>query len=164
MAYIAPTSRTTGDLITAAIWNADVVANEIAINTGAIAIASQAIGDLIVATSASQLGRVADVATGQVLVSGGVATAPAYSANPSITSLTLSTALTVPNGGTGVATRTAYGVIVGGTTATGATQTVTPGTVGTVLTSGGASAVPTWGAAPSATGATLYMYATLGGF
>ena len=63
--------------------------------------------------------------------------------------VTLTTALTVPNGGTGVATRTAYGVIVGGTTATGAEQTVTPGTAGTVLTSGGASAVPTWAVAAS---------------
>ena len=147
MAYNAPTTRTTGDLITAVMWNADIVANEIAINAGAIALTSQAVGDIIIATSASQLGRVADVATGQVLVSGGVTTAPAYSASPSLTSLTLSTALTVPNGGTGVATRTAYGVIVGGTTATGATQTVTPGTSGYVFTSGGASAVPTWEAA-----------------
>jgi hypothetical protein len=104
MAYIAPTSRATGDLITAAIWNADVVANEIALNAGAIAVASQAIGDLIVATSATQVGRVADVAVGQVLVSGGVATAPAYSASPSLTSLTLSSTLNVgglltPTGG-----------------------------------------------------------------
>ena len=152
MAYNAPASRTTNDLITAVIWNADIVANEIAINAGAIALASQAVGDIIIATSASQLGRVADVATGQVLVSGGVATAPAYSANPSITSLTLSTALTVPNGGSGVATHTAYGVIVGGTTATGATQTVTPGTSGYLLASGGASAIPTWVVSPSASG------------
>ena len=96
----------------------------------------------------------------------GAATLASTLAVTGVTTLTggLNTPLTVPNGGTGVATRTAYGVIVGGTTATGATQTVTPGTVGTVLTSGGASAVPTWGAAPSATGATLYMYATLGGF
>ncbi len=93
MAYIAPSVQTTGTLITAAIWNADIVANEIAINAGAIALTSQAIGDLVIATSASQLGRVADVATGQVLVSGGVATAPAYSASPSITALTYTTSL-----------------------------------------------------------------------
>ena len=55
--------------------------------------------------------------------------------------------LPVTHGGTGVTTRTAYGVIVGGTTATGATQTVTPGTSGYLLTSGGASAMPTWAAA-----------------
>ena len=93
MAYIAPTTRVTGDLVTAAIWNADIVANEIAINAGAIALTSQAIGDLVIATSATQLGRVADVATGSVLVSGGVATAPAYSASPSITALTYTTSL-----------------------------------------------------------------------
>ena len=144
MAYIAPTTRTTGDLVTAVIWNADIVANEIAINAGAIAIASQAIGDLVIATSTTQLGRVADVATGQVLVSGGVATAPAYSASPSLTSLTLSTALTVPNGGTGVATQQAYGVLVGGTTATGAMQSIVPGTSGFVLTSAGTGALPIW--------------------
>ena len=60
--------------------------------------------------------------------------------------------LPVTHGGTGVTTRTAYGVIVGGTTATGATQTVTPGTSGYLLASGGASAVPTWVVAPSTSG------------
>ena len=144
MAYVTPSTALTGDLIDAADWNKNTVDNPIALRTGAIAIASQAIGDLVVATSATQLGRVADVATGQVLVSGGVATAPAYSASPSLTSLTLSTALTVPNGGTGVATQQAYGVLVGGTTATGAMQSITPGTSTKVLTSAGTGALPTW--------------------
>ena len=58
----------------------------------------------------------------------------------------LNTPLVVAQGGSGVATHTAYGVIVGGTTATGATQTITPGTSGYLLASGGASAVPTWSA------------------
>ena len=148
MAYIAPTSRTTGDLVTAAIWNADIVANEIAINAGAIAIASQAIGDLIVATSTTQLGRVADVATGQVLVSGGVATAPAYSASPSLTSLTLSSPLTVANGGSGRATATtAYAVLASGTTATGAEQSIAPSTSGFVLTDNGTGVLPSFQAA-----------------
>jgi hypothetical protein len=43
-------------------------------------VTSQATGDLIVAASATSLGRVADVATGQVLKSGGVGAAPAYGA------------------------------------------------------------------------------------
>jgi len=145
MAYIAPTSRTTGDLVTAAIWNADIVANEIAINAGAIAIASQAIGDLIVATSTTQLGRVADVATGQVLVSGGVATAPAYSASPSLTSLTLLSPLTVANGGSGRATATtAYAVLASGTTPTGAEQSIAPSTSGFVLTDNGVGVLPSF--------------------
>jgi hypothetical protein len=306
MPYSTPALKQTNDLIAAGEWNQNTVNNAIALRGGEIALASQAIGDLVIATSTTQLGRVADVATGQVLVSGGVATAPAYSASPSITSLTyttdlksttalatpvaltatqatvfastvsgaaimgygttndvslmnragtvvlgvgpnttavnipgtlnvtgaitaaqagsiipfyfdnqaafpsassyhgaiahshsdgkvyfahggswneivdvsstqtmtnktvsgvlngtvgattantgafttltVSTALTVPNGGTGVATQQAYGVLVGGTTATGVMQSITPGTSGYVLTSAGTGAVPTWSA------------------
>ena len=57
---------------------------------------------------------------------------------------------TVPNGGTGVATQQAYGVLVGGTTATGVMQSITPGTSGYVLTSAGTGALPTWAAGGSA--------------
>ena len=304
MPYSTPSLRLTNDLIAAGEWNQNTVNNAIALRGGEIALTSQAVGDLVIATSATQLGRVADVATGQVLVSGGVATAPAYSASPSITALTyttdlksttalatpaalsatqatvfastvsgaaimghgttndvslmnragtvvlgvgpnttavnipgtlnvagaitaapagniipfyfadqaafpsassyhgaiahshsdgkvyfahggswneivdvsstqtmtnktvsgvlngtvgattantgafttltVSTALTVPNGGTGVATQQAYGVLVGGTTATGAMQSITPGTSTKVLTSAGTGALPAW--------------------
>jgi hypothetical protein len=60
--------------------------------------------------------------------------------------LTLSgTALPVANGGTGDTSFTAYAVITGGTTSTGALQSVSGvGTSGQVLTSNGASALPTW--------------------
>lgn len=49
----------------------------------------------------------------------------------------------VAHGGSGRATATAYGVIIGGTTATGAHQSVALGTAGWVLTSNGAGAAPT---------------------
>ena len=65
------------------------------------------------------------------------------------------TAVTVPLGGTGIATTTAYGVLCGGTTATGVFQNAGAGTATQVLTSNGAGALPTW-AAPSA--ATLTSY------
>ena len=53
--------------------------------------------------------------------------------------------LSVPKGGTGVATTTAYAVQCGGTTATGAHQNVSGvGSSGQVLTSGGAGVLPTW--------------------
>ncbi len=59
--------------------------------------------------------------------------------------VTLATALTVPNGGTGLTTTTAYSVLCGGTTSTGALQSVSGvGTSGQVLTSNGAGALPTW--------------------
>lgn len=50
---------------------------------------SQATGDLVVASGATAVARLADVAVGQVLVSGGVGVAPSYSANPAVTTLEL---------------------------------------------------------------------------
>lgn len=67
--------------------------------------------------------------------------------NASATVLTSNAAVTVAQGGTGVASTTAYGVICGGTTTTGALQNAGAGTTGQVLTSNGASALPTWQAA-----------------
>lgn len=53
--------------------------------------------------------------------------------------------LTVPNGGTGINTATSYSVVCGGTTSTGAFQSVSSvGSSGQVLTSNGAGALPTW--------------------
>ena len=64
------------------------------------------------------------------------------------------TTIVVANGGTGIATATAYGLIAGGTTATGNFQSIATGTAGQHLTSGGAAALPTWTTAtfPSTSG------------
>lgn len=62
--------------------------------------------------------------------------------------------VTVANGGTGLTSTTAYGLIAAGTTATGNFQQVSgTGTSGQILTSNGAGALPSWQNAP-ATGAT----------
>ena len=59
--------------------------------------------------------------------------------------ITLAGTLGVPSGGTGATTFTAYGVLTGGTTSTGAVQSVVSvGSSGQVLTSNGASALPTF--------------------
>lgn len=64
---------------------------------------------------------------------------------PSSGTLTNCTGLPVAGGGTGAASFTAYSVICAGTTSTGAFQNVSGvGTSGQVLTSNGASALPTW--------------------
>lgn len=55
---------------------------------GGTGFASYTVGDLLYASSSSALSKLAGVATGQVLVSGGVATAPAWSASPTLTALT----------------------------------------------------------------------------
>lgn len=52
--------------------------------------------------------------------------------------------LPVGNGGLGVATLTAYGLICGGTTSTGPVQSIGLGTTGQALISNGAGALPTW--------------------
>ena len=128
MAYNAPTSRVVQELVTAAIWNADIVANEIAINAGAVAITSQATGDVIVASSGSQLGRVAAAATGTVLIGSGAGIAPTYSPTLTLTGLTVTNtiqsntfAISLVAGET-VATRDAVYV----------EPTLTPGTAGRV--------------------------------
>lgn len=65
-------------------------------------------------------------------------------------SITSITDIAVADGGTGRSTATAYAVICGGTTATGAHQSIASvGSSGQVLTSNGAGALPTFQAAAS---------------
>ena len=49
---------------------------------------SYAVGDILYASAATTIASLADVATGQVLASGGVGVAPAYTATPSVTTIT----------------------------------------------------------------------------
>jgi hypothetical protein len=75
--------------------------------------------------------------------------------------LTLATPLTVANGGTGVVTNTAYAVLCGGTTGTGAQQSIAGlGSSGQVLTSNGAGALPTFQAAAGGGGSSTEQTTT----
>jgi hypothetical protein len=68
--------------------------------------------------------------------------------NATTHSYALSTPVSVANGGTGESSLTAYAVLCGGTTSTGAVQSIASvGTSGQVLTSNGAGALPTFQAA-----------------
>lgn len=81
--------------------------------------------------SVSGLGTIATQDANNVSITGG--------------SITGITDLAVADGGTGKSSFTAYSVLLGGTTSTGALQNVSGvGSSGQVLTSAGASAVPTW--------------------
>lgn len=73
---------------------------------------SYAVGDLLYASASTTLSKLADVATGSVLVSGGVTTAPAYSSSP-----TISTSVTTPiiNGGTASAGTLTFNSTTNGT-------------------------------------------------
>ena len=57
MAYSAPQTVAAGDLATAAIHNTQIVASIAALYAGEMSVASQAAGDLLYATSATQWGR-----------------------------------------------------------------------------------------------------------
>jgi hypothetical protein len=72
--------------------------------------------------------------------------------NANATILTDNTAVTVPQGGTGLATlTTAYGVVCAGTTANGSLQNAGAGTSGQYLKSNGASSLPSFASLDLAT-------------
>lgn len=102
---------------------------------------------VLVGEGNSAIAAVATSATAGVpLVSAGAAADPAFG-----------TAV-VAGGGTGVTSATAYAVLTGGTTATGAFQSVASvGTAGQVLTSNGAGALPSFQAAPGIQSATVTL-------
>jgi hypothetical protein len=90
---------TTGLTPSTATTGAVTVAGTLVAANGGTGQSLYAVGDLLYASTTTALSKLADVATGSVLVSGGVGVAPAYSASP-----TLTTSLTTP-------------LVIGGTTA-----------------------------------------------
>lgn len=121
--------------------------------SGGTGLASYAIGDLLYASGATTLSKLADVADGSVLVSGGVGVAPAWSASPSLTGLTLSSALVAASGGTGLSSYAIGDILY----ASGAStlSKLADVAIGSVLTSGGVGTAPAWSATPTLTGLVL---------
>ena len=100
------------------------VTGVVAVANGGSGQSSYAVGDLLYASGATALSKLAAVATGNVLCSGGVATAPSWGKVGLTTHV--SGTLPVANGGTGVATLTgiAYGNGTNALTAATAAQIV----------------------------------------
>lgn len=86
------------------------------VSVGGTGLTSYAVGDLIYASGATTLAKLAAVATGRVLVSAGVTTAPAWSASPTLTTATLTA-------GTGTGTYQPSGRILVNTTSQATTGT-----------------------------------------
>lgn len=82
MSWVAPSSRTTGTIITATIWNQDVVDNPIALRAGAIAMASQAALDLVGCSSSSQFARVPNTTVDGYLLLGTTGALPTWGTGP----------------------------------------------------------------------------------
>ena len=138
------TSRLTGSYtgvtgvgtLTAGTWNATAIAA----NYGGTGQTSYAIGDILYADTTTSLAKLADVAVGNALISGGVSSAPSWGKIGLATHV--SGTLPVANGGTNAtATPTAGAVAYGTGTAYAFTAA---GTTGQVLIANTGSA-PTWG-------------------
>lgn len=134
------------------------ITGTIGVTNGGTGLASVTAHNLLIGNDTSPLTLLAPSATAGVpLISQGSSADPAYG-----------TAL-VPGGGTGLTSATAYAVLCGGTTSTGAFQSIAGvGSIGQVLTSNGPGALPTFqnvtgtGTVNSGTAGQLAYYATTG--
>jgi hypothetical protein len=105
--WTAPRTWSTGETVTASLMNTHVRDNELVLRAGGISVSSQAIGDVLCASSTTQFARLADVATGSVLVSGGVGVCPSYSSAPTLSAaVTGAQAFTVRNTAAGTTNNT----------------------------------------------------------
>jgi hypothetical protein len=89
------------------------VAGTLAATNGGTGQSSFAVGDLLFASTTTALSKLADVATGNALISGGVGVAPSYGKIGLTTHV--SGTLPVANGGTGITTTPSVGTIPYGT-------------------------------------------------
>ena len=79
---------TTGLTPSSATSGAVTLAGTLVASNGGTGQSTYTVGDLLYASSSSALSKLADVATGSVLVSGGVGVAPSYSSTPSVSTIT----------------------------------------------------------------------------
>jgi len=132
---------TTGLTPSAATQGAVTVAGTLVAANGGTGQNTYVVGDLLYASTTTALSRLADVATGSVLVSGGTGVAPAYSSTPTVTSLTATTSvLSSGAGGVGYSTGAGGAVTQGTSRTTGVTLSKTTGAI-TMFTAAG-SATP----------------------
>ena len=119
-----------------AIVTGSWAATTIAANVGGTGQTSYAVGDILFADTTSTLARLAGVATGNVLISGGVSTSPSYGKVGLTTHI--SGTLAVGNGGTGVTTTPTNGQLLIGNGTNYTVANLTAGT-GVTITNGSGS-------------------------
>ena len=103
---VVNSSLTSVGTIATGTWNATTIA----VNRGGTGLTSYAIGDIIYASASTTLAKLAGVATGNALISGGVGTAPSWGKIGLTTHV--SGTLGVANGGTGVTASTGSASVV----------------------------------------------------
>lgn len=136
----------------------NITLGTVTVANGGTGLTSYVVGDIIYASGTTTLSALADVATGNALISGGVGVAPSWGKIGLTTHV--SGTLPVANGGSGAATFTANNVLLGN--GTSAFQVVAPGASGNLLTSDGTTWVSS--APPPTAAASMYAYQNFGGF
>jgi hypothetical protein len=126
------------------------LATALAATSGGTGQSSYAVGDLLYASTTTALSKLADVATGNALLSGGVSTAPAWGKVGLTTHV--SGTLPVANGGTGDTTYTNGQLLIGNTTGNTLTKATLTAGSGITITNGTGSITI---AAPNALGGTV---------
>lgn len=136
--------------LTAGTWNATAIGAAY----GGTGLTSYTIGDIIYASGTTTLAALPDVATGNVLLSGGVAAAPSWGK----VDLTTAVSGTLPtsSGGTGLTSFTSGGAVYATSTSALTTGTLPIGSGGT-----NATATPTAGAVAYGTGS-AYAFTSVG--
>ena len=130
---------TTGLTPSTATAGAVTLAGTLVAANGGTGQSSYAVGDLLYASSTTALSKLADVATGNALISGGVSTAPSWGKIGLTTHV--SGTLPIANGGTNSTATPINGGVAYGTGTAFAFNSA--GTSGQILQSNGAAA-PTW--------------------
>jgi hypothetical protein len=118
---------------------------------GGTGITSYAVGDLIYASGTTTLAKLADVATGNAVISGGVGTAPAWGKIGLTTHI--SGTLGPTNGGTGLASYTTGDLIYANSGISLASRAAVA--TGSVLISQGVATAPVWSTAAQLTAISL---------
>jgi hypothetical protein len=142
---LTPSTATTG---------AVTVAGTLAATSGGTGQSSYAVGDLVYASTTTALSKLADVATGNALISGGVGVAPAYGKIGLATHV--SGTLPVANGGTGLTTYVVGDIVYA--SAAGTLASLADVATGNALISGGVGVAPSYGKI----GLTTHVSGTLG--
>jgi hypothetical protein len=150
-------SPTSGTLTNCTGYSSSNLSGAVAATLGGTGQTSYAVGDLLYASTTTALSKLADVATGNSLLSGGVSVAPSWGKIGLTTHI--SGTLGVGNGGTGITTTPAAGTIPYGSGSVYAL--LAAGTSGQVLRSNGAAA-PTWTTLTTGTVTTVSVVAANG--